>query len=262
MSPALPPCFRLVSGRNPTAVLRHCPLPTADHATRRSHVLFSHWPIRNKLQLGLGTARSLGAHVVRQRVLRPVCLSRVGEKPQRSLGRVAAGRSSCATTSPSCTKSSTRCKIGSDSTRSRSAPPTTRPTKRCGMPTACLRQKLPNTVRPVLPDARATTATSSIPTGCAPNRRIGDDTLRTRNAGENRRRSGQHQVSTTDDDSLGLASSTTSTKSANFASDVETLRELAAELPSHLHERFRELASDVRNEYRLGDRPRLEHGRS
>jgi two-component system NtrC family sensor kinase len=33
-------------------------------------------------------------------------------------------------------------------------------------------------------------------------------------------------------------------------SDVETLRVLTAKLPSHLHERFRELASDVRNQYR------------
>jgi two-component system NtrC family sensor kinase len=33
--------------------------------------------------------------------------------------------------------------------------------------------------------------------------------------------------------------------------DVERLRELAAELPSYLHDRFRQLASDVRNEYRF-----------
>jgi signal transduction histidine kinase len=32
--------------------------------------------------------------------------------------------------------------------------------------------------------------------------------------------------------------------------DVEELRKLAAELPSHLHERFRQLAFDVRNQYR------------
>ncbi len=32
--------------------------------------------------------------------------------------------------------------------------------------------------------------------------------------------------------------------------DVETLRILVAELPSHLHERFRELSSDVRTQYR------------
>jgi two-component system, NtrC family, sensor kinase len=39
-------------------------------------------------------------------------------------------------------------------------------------------------------------------------------------------------------------------KVSQLRSDVEELRELAAELPSHLHERFRELASDVRNQYR------------
>jgi two-component system, NtrC family, sensor kinase len=33
--------------------------------------------------------------------------------------------------------------------------------------------------------------------------------------------------------------------------DVELLRELAAKLPSYLHDRFRQLASDVRNEYRF-----------
>jgi signal transduction histidine kinase len=32
--------------------------------------------------------------------------------------------------------------------------------------------------------------------------------------------------------------------------DVSILRELAAKLPSHLHDRFRQLASDVKNEYR------------
>jgi len=33
--------------------------------------------------------------------------------------------------------------------------------------------------------------------------------------------------------------------------DVERLRDLAAKLPSYLHDRFRQLASDVRNEYRF-----------
>jgi signal transduction histidine kinase len=33
--------------------------------------------------------------------------------------------------------------------------------------------------------------------------------------------------------------------------DIERLRELAAKLPSYLHDRFRQLASDVRNEYRF-----------
>jgi signal transduction histidine kinase len=39
-------------------------------------------------------------------------------------------------------------------------------------------------------------------------------------------------------------------KVSELHDDVEKLRELAAELPSHLHDRFRELASDVRNQYR------------
>lgn len=39
-------------------------------------------------------------------------------------------------------------------------------------------------------------------------------------------------------------------KVSQLRSDVETLRALTAELPSHLHDRFRELASDVRNLYR------------
>jgi len=39
-------------------------------------------------------------------------------------------------------------------------------------------------------------------------------------------------------------------KVSQLRGDVERLRELAAELPSHLHERFRELASDVRHQYR------------
>jgi two-component system NtrC family sensor kinase len=37
---------------------------------------------------------------------------------------------------------------------------------------------------------------------------------------------------------------------SDLRKDIETLRERAAELPTHLHERFRELASEVRNEYR------------
>jgi signal transduction histidine kinase len=37
---------------------------------------------------------------------------------------------------------------------------------------------------------------------------------------------------------------------SQLRADVEKLRELAAELPSHLHERFRELSSDVRTQYR------------
>jgi signal transduction histidine kinase len=40
------------------------------------------------------------------------------------------------------------------------------------------------------------------------------------------------------------------TKVSQLRKDVETLRERTAELPSHLHERLRELASDVRTEYR------------
>jgi signal transduction histidine kinase len=39
-------------------------------------------------------------------------------------------------------------------------------------------------------------------------------------------------------------------KLSQLRADVENLRELAAELPSHLHDRFRELASDVRSQYR------------
>jgi two-component system, NtrC family, sensor kinase len=39
-------------------------------------------------------------------------------------------------------------------------------------------------------------------------------------------------------------------KVSQLRSDVETLRTLTAELPRHLHERFRDLASDVRNQYR------------
>jgi signal transduction histidine kinase len=39
-------------------------------------------------------------------------------------------------------------------------------------------------------------------------------------------------------------------KVSQLSEDVERLRGLAAELPSHLHERFRELASDVRTQYR------------
>ncbi len=39
-------------------------------------------------------------------------------------------------------------------------------------------------------------------------------------------------------------------KVSQLRSDVESLRALTAELPSHLHDRFRELASDVRNQYR------------
>lgn len=38
---------------------------------------------------------------------------------------------------------------------------------------------------------------------------------------------------------------------SQLRTDVDRLRELAAELPSYLHERFRQLASDVRNEYRF-----------
>jgi two-component system, NtrC family, sensor kinase len=37
---------------------------------------------------------------------------------------------------------------------------------------------------------------------------------------------------------------------SDLRKDVETLRERAGELPRHLHDRFRELASEVRNEYR------------
>jgi signal transduction histidine kinase len=37
---------------------------------------------------------------------------------------------------------------------------------------------------------------------------------------------------------------------SQLRADVEKLRELAAELPSHLHDRFRELSSDVRTQYR------------
>src|SRR5262249_8216701 len=40
-------------------------------------------------------------------------------------------------------------------------------------------------------------------------------------------------------------------KCSQLRKDVETLRERTAELPSHLHDRLRELASDVRSEYRL-----------
>jgi signal transduction histidine kinase len=40
------------------------------------------------------------------------------------------------------------------------------------------------------------------------------------------------------------------TKVSQLRKDVETLRERTAELPSHLHERLRELASDVKTEYR------------
>ena len=39
-------------------------------------------------------------------------------------------------------------------------------------------------------------------------------------------------------------------KVSQLREDVETLRELATELPSHLHDRFRELAVDVRSQYR------------
>jgi two-component system NtrC family sensor kinase len=39
-------------------------------------------------------------------------------------------------------------------------------------------------------------------------------------------------------------------KLSQVREDVEELRVLAAELPSHLHERFRELSSDVRTQYR------------
>lgn len=38
---------------------------------------------------------------------------------------------------------------------------------------------------------------------------------------------------------------------SQLRTDVDRLRELTAELPSYLHDRFRELASDVRNEYRF-----------
>jgi signal transduction histidine kinase len=37
---------------------------------------------------------------------------------------------------------------------------------------------------------------------------------------------------------------------SQLRADVDKLRELTAELPSHLHERFRELSSDVRTQYR------------
>ncbi|MCI0334809.1 MAG: HAMP domain-containing histidine kinase [Planctomycetes bacterium] len=39
-------------------------------------------------------------------------------------------------------------------------------------------------------------------------------------------------------------------KVSQLREDVETLRSLAAELPSHLHERFRDLSSNVRTQYR------------
>lgn len=39
-------------------------------------------------------------------------------------------------------------------------------------------------------------------------------------------------------------------KVSQLRGDIETLRTLTAELPRHLHERFRDLASDVRNQYR------------
>jgi signal transduction histidine kinase len=41
-----------------------------------------------------------------------------------------------------------------------------------------------------------------------------------------------------------------SSKVSQVRDDVDRLRELAAELPSYLHDRFRELASDVRSQYR------------
>jgi len=40
---------------------------------------------------------------------------------------------------------------------------------------------------------------------------------------------------------------------STMRADVEALRELAAQLPSYLHDRFRQLASDVRNEYRFAN---------
>ena len=185
-------------------------------ATRRSHVLFSHWPIRNKLQLGLGLLGSLGAHAVRQRVLRPVRLPRAGEKPQRPLGRAAAGRTSCAITSPTCTKSSTRCKTGSSSTKcfathfGERAEPTRVGCRRLAA------TRIPHAARPVLPDARTATGSSSIPIGCAPKSAIGDDQLRARNAGRDRRRAGAHPAARRRR-RPGLAVSTTKRRSASCA---------------------------------------------
>ena len=253
----LPPsAFRLPLLHFPAAICVGEPVSRTEHAdraTRRSHVLFSHWPIRNKLQLGLGLLGGLGAHAVRQRVLRPVRLPRAGEESQRRSAEL-----------PLADKLRDHVAELARNPQPGAGPPAAR--RNCGArrsPTRAdqtlwdadglLRQTLSHAVRPVLPDARQLSRAARLQPAAAPNR-ASATTATSAKRWPRSTACWTASSSTTTMTTPRTGCSTTKPTVSQLRDDVETLRELAAELPSHLHDRFRELASDVRNAVPLGDR--------
>ena len=149
--------------RRDAAFGRHA---TADRATRRSHVLFSHWPIRNKLQLGLG--------LLAVSVLTLFGSAYYGLYAYRGLVKSLSARSAELPLAEQAARSRRR-PARDPQPGSGPAASSTRRYARCdrGRPNGLGRRRLAaaevsHAARSVLSDARPATARSSTPTGCAP----------------------------------------------------------------------------------------------
>jgi signal transduction histidine kinase len=211
--------------------------------TRRSHVLFSHWPIRNKLQLGLGllavsVLTLFGSACYGLYAYRGLVKSLSARSAELPLANTL--RDHVAGLHEVLSKVQDRQEFESDGLREGESEPM------AWDAAAMLRQEYSLRLDwycQTLEQYRAQLDLNRLRSEVA----IGDDryerqTLEKIDEVTNRIR--QHEE-TGPDWILDNAS-----KVSQLHEDVENLRELAAELPSHLHERFRELASDVRNQYR------------
>ena len=196
------------------------------------------------------TARSLGADAVRQRLLRPLCLSRFGEKPERAVRPSCRWPISCAIAWPRLHEILSQVE---DQQRFDELASRRTGDEQFGRPNRLGRRRhlateMSKSIRFVLPDARAVPGHSSIPIDCTPIRA----SATTRTSAIRWQKSTifwPRLISDDIEDPSGWRLDNEH-KVSQLRKDVESLRERSAELPSHLLERLRELASDVRNEYR------------
>ena len=217
-------------------------------------MLFSHWPIRNKLQLGLG--------LLAVSVLTLFGSAYYGLYAYRGLVKSLSARSAelpladklrdhVADLHEILSQVHDRQSLDDGFGAAR----TTHGPKSLGrrrLVAAKLSQRSSTLFCQTLDNYREQLDTNRLRTDAAHRRRP----LRARNTGQDRRRPRPHQA---------VRRATTAPTGcldnkevvSQLRDDVDTLRELAAELPSHLHDRFRELASDVRSAVPLGDQPGL-----
>ena len=205
------------------------------HATRRSHVLFSHWPIRNKLQLGLG--------LLAVSVLTLFGSAYYGLYAYRGLVKSLSARSAelplanklrdhVADLHEILNQVQDRQELD-DEVRRRSL--ATRPTRRSGT-TGCCARDIRDAARPVLPDARPLPGAARHQP--AAHRIAASATTATSAKRSPRSTTCWPASSSTTTKTAPTGCSTTKPRSASCATTSKRFASLAAELPSHLHERL------------------------